>query len=791
MKINFYRTLVILLCFSTSNFFGQTPSCPSPFVYTDGGAFIQAYNPALPFSATNPANTTIPVFGSGLTLMPNINGGSPSPTFYTTSGGTYWWWNGSAWINTNHSTGNGAAVNLGGCGTKIYNLVGGTGQIYVYNGTGPGTLLTTITSFNGGGPYDIVTDCNCNFYLLNGSSSPQTLTMYNSAGAQVCSYNLVNYPNTSAGGGFAIIGNTIYVQNNLASGFYIGTLAGANVTFTNVAGNTGAGDFASCPTCPSLPATAFTPAGSTIGCGSTTANVVASTTVSPVSYTWSGPGVVGGVNSATATVNVGGVYTCTLSSPGCPPTQTIVSTTVTATPPMTVSVVYSNSLSCTQNSAILTASPGPSNMTYTWTGPGVIAGANSQNATANLGGVYSVTLQNSVSGCKTVTTITLPAGGSAPILTITPSSSNMCPGSSVNLSAAGATSYAWSPATGLNTTTGPNVVSTTSVTTVYTIVGTVGSCTSQATATVVVNPKPSATLTFTNPTCGLNNGIIVIANTSGAGQTVLSYGSSAGSVSGQTVSGLGAGSPIITLTNNFGCTFTISATLVNQPGPTAIATTTVGATCNSNNGSLTFGAPTGGTGPYSFSFNNGPFTATSPVNNLVGGTYTVTVKDFNGCTFSTSVVVPTTPSISAVGVSTTAATCNQANGSMTVTSVTGGQAAYTYAFNGGGFIATNNIGGLTAGGQVIVVKDVNGCTFTVNPVVPNLGGPSAATVTVTNAACGLNNGSATVTAITGGAPTYSYSFNGGAFTTLSSVVGMAAGPKSVIIKDANGCTLTI
>ncbi|MGZ4090675.1 MAG: hypothetical protein ACXVNO_08145, partial [Bacteroidia bacterium] len=175
MKANFYYILVLLFSFIENNLFSQTPTCPSPYVYMDGGSFIRYYDPSLPLSSTNPANTNIPTFGSGLTLMPNINGGTPSPTFYTTSGGTYWYWNGSSWVNTNHSTGNSSAVNLGGCGGKIYNLVGGTGQVYVYNGTGPGTLLTTISTFNGGGPYDIVTDCNCNFYLLNGSSSPQTL----------------------------------------------------------------------------------------------------------------------------------------------------------------------------------------------------------------------------------------------------------------------------------------------------------------------------------------------------------------------------------------------------------------------------------------------------------------------------------------------------------------------------------------------------------------------------------------------------------------------------------------
>src|SRR5437868_2622958 len=141
-----HRSIILLLFL----FYGlltlaQTPTCPSPYVYMDGGSLIKYYDPGMPLSATNPNTLNIPTFGSGLTLMPNINGGTLTPTFYSTSGGTYWYWSGSAWVNTNHSTGNSAAVNIAGCGSTIYNIVGSTGAIYAYNGTGPGTLLTTLS----------------------------------------------------------------------------------------------------------------------------------------------------------------------------------------------------------------------------------------------------------------------------------------------------------------------------------------------------------------------------------------------------------------------------------------------------------------------------------------------------------------------------------------------------------------------------------------------------------------------------------------------------------------------
>lgn len=67
--------------------------------------------------------------------------------------------------------------------------------------------------------------------------------------------------------------------------------------------------------------------------------------------------------------------------------------------------------------------------------------------------------------------------------------------------------------------------------------------------------------------------------------------------------------------------------------------------------------------------------------------------------------------------------------------------------------------------------------------------PTLTTVlNTTNASCGLSNGSATVTSVIGGTPTYSYSWSGG--QTTSSITGLPSGSYSVLVTDANGCTGT-
>lgn len=72
-------------------------------------------------------------------------------------------------------------------------------------------------------------------------------------------------------------------------------------------------------------------------------------------------------------------------------------------------------------------------------------------------------------------------------LSVTQSTTSVCSGNSITLTASGATSYSWSPITSLQAI----VVTSPTTTTTYTVTGTVlGGCTYTATATVTLNPSP-------------------------------------------------------------------------------------------------------------------------------------------------------------------------------------------------------------------------------------------------------------------------------------------------------------
>ncbi len=237
---------------------------------------------------------------------------------------------------------------------------------------------------------------------------------------------------------------------------------------------------------------------------------------------------------------------------------------------------------------------------------------------------------------------------------------------------------------------------------------------------------------------------------------------------------------------------------ITPDGPTCSMTASISSqinvACNGGaTGSLTV-APSNGTAPYTYLWDDGAAQTTATATGLSAGTYEVTVTDANGCTAtaSTTVTQPTT-ALSLTPASQTNVACNGgATGAATVNAATGGTAGYTYNWTPGNPIGdgTTSVSGLSAGTWTCTVTDANGCTKSVNFTVTQ---PPTLNVTLasqTNVSCnGGVNGSATVTA-TGGTVqpyTYSWSPSGG---TAATATGLTAGTYTVTITDANSCTAT-
>lgn len=351
--------LILLVNLSVQSQIGV--NCPSNLIYLHTNP-ITAYDPSQPISASNPTSIGIPMGGTGLAVCNNLNGGPwVSPTFYTIISNLYYVWNGFSWASTGHGIGAVNAVNLSGAGCYLYGLVGGTGDVYRYNGTSGATFLMNEPGFAGGGPYDISSDFDGNFYLLRTALPNQWLRMYDSTGTLITTYTLSGIPSITAGGGFAVLGNTVYAQNS--AGFHTGIISGTVVSFTTTTTNTlvNAPDYANCPTLNTGTINYAISNTGPIGCSGGTVTVSATGFPASATYNWSGPGIVGPTTNSTTSVNTQGLYNCTITpSSGC---KTVLSTSVANSGAISISVTPSSTTICQGDSVMLTAS-GAAN--YSW-----------------------------------------------------------------------------------------------------------------------------------------------------------------------------------------------------------------------------------------------------------------------------------------------------------------------------------------------------------------------------------------------------------------------------------------
>jgi gliding motility-associated-like protein len=176
-------------------------------------------------------------------------------------------------------------------------------------------------------------------------------------------------------------------------------------------------------------------------------------------------------------------YTVTITTPlGCEVTDSLV-VTVETTPPTPVS---SDTTVCTGGSVQLLVTGGT---TYTWQpAPGITdLDGPDPVVTPPVPTTYFVTVSNSCGSAldSVFVDVEVVVADAWPDTTI-------CPGESVQLFAAGASAFTWSPGAGLSSTTGSPVTASPAATTTYLLTATSpAGCTDTATVTVELFPEPS------------------------------------------------------------------------------------------------------------------------------------------------------------------------------------------------------------------------------------------------------------------------------------------------------------
>ncbi|HLO46041.1 MAG TPA: YDG domain-containing protein [Leadbetterella sp.] len=280
-------------------------------------------------------------------------------------------------------------------------------------------------------------------------------------------------------------------------------------------------------------------------------------------------------------------------------------------------------------------------------------------------------------------------------------------------------------------------------------------------ASTITLTQPTVIIASAIPTAALcfgGNGSAALSATGGTGTHT--FTSSGGTVDASTLTAI-AGTYTITATDVNGCTGTVSVT-IGQPAAALTATTTkVDVSCKgAATGTATVSATGGtvGTG-YTYSWSTSPVQTSATATGLVAGTYTVTVTDANGCTFSPAAVIISEPTLAtSITASSNTPVCEASalNLTSTATSSTGG---LTYAWTGpNGFAALTQNASVTAvtlaaaGTYTVTVTDGNGCiamattAVVINPLptVFNVSGnPSicsgvASPITLSSSTVGVN-----------------------------------------------------
>ncbi len=339
--------------------------------------------------------------------------------------------------------------------------------------------------------------------------------------------------------------------------------------------------------------------------------------------------------------------------------------------------------------------------------------------------------------------------------------------------------YSWTPGGGAGQTVS-NLCAGTYTLVVTDALGATAMQTGIVQQPAAITSTPSSTQAF----CGGANGTASVTVSGGTPGYSYTWAPAPGSGQGTAnVSGLSAGTYTITVKDSKGCTNSSAVTVTNATGPIAPLGLITNATCyNSCDGNATVNA-SGGTGPYTYSWNpSGGTTAT--VSNLCAGNYTCEITDANGC-YTTQVAAISEPAPLSANTNSTNVQCNGSCTGTATVNATGGTGTFTYNWSPAGG-TTTTASNLCPGTYTCFITDANGCSITQVAAISQPA-PLSANINNTNISCyGGSNGTATAT-VNGGTAGYTYSWTpaGG---NLATATNLAAGTYTFYVTDANGCS---
>ncbi len=299
-------------------------------------------------------------------------------------------------------------------------------------------------------------------------------------------------------------------------------------------------------------------------------------------------------------------------------------------------------------------------------------------------------------------------------------------------------------------------------------------CSAEETFSVGRNTEIIIGVEQTKPGCTSSDGKLDI--TVSGGEEPYTYMWSTGSES-EDIDNLVAGLYDITVTDSWGCSARkfINLTASN---PLSLSFQVAKTDCDEPTGAIDL-TVTGATADLTYAWSNGE--TSEDLEGLPSGKYTVTVTDANGCSRTGDALV-SERSFMVSGTVDKPSCSGESDGSILLDDPTGGEPPYTYEWSNGS--TENELHGIGSGIYTVVVTDANGCTGQASFLVSN---PPALTVeaVVTNTDC--TRSYAIDLTGSGGSEPYDYRWNDG--SNSEDREGLSAGTYTVLITDANGCTM--
>ena len=518
-----------------------------------------------------------------------------------------------------------------------------------------------------------------------------------------------------------------------------------------------------------------------ISCNGLTDGAITITPVNPGGYSYLWGGNAAGQTTSSIT-NLGpGSYPVTIydSLTGC---SALFPNTITNPPPLSDST-FVITAACTGSNtgvAAVIASGGTPQYTYSWnTSPPTL------NDTLNgvPAGVYIVTITDS-RGCTITDSVNVNFSSSALNITIDSVSTLTCYTDTTgiaSISVSGGTpgyTYLW------NTNpvqTGPTATGLSPGTYYVTVTDSVG-CSSTDSATVGSPPPIVMIGSARNASCNASDGAAFI--TVSGGVAPYSYVWQGFPDITDSLPNVAPGLYHVTTTDSNGCTgeqdVLVGSLIISS---TAFGIAPVG--CNGDSNAIAVASASGGTAPYTYQWNTIPPQVGDTAYGLTAGLYIVTITDATTC-FTVDTVIIQNPPVMNVTVTPVNASCTGSGTGTATALVNGGVPPYTYQWSssaGTDSVETN----LAPGNYSLIVTDASGCIDSSSFIILQDTTIVIVVDTAIRPTCfGGIDGAINIT-VTGGAGSYTYSWNNGNFIT-EDLTGLGAGLYNLVVTDPSGCT---